>query len=105
MGANKRQWVIEMIEARHTYLKTYGTIDTFDSMVEKCHHNYVSWKYWYATKCHVDALAVVVAYDFYKECMTETLVLEAFEVQKDELEVMDFHTLKVKLSNKDLPTK
>ena len=105
MGADKWQWVIEMNKARHTYLKTYGTINTIDSMVEKCHHNYISWKHLHAMKRHVDALAVAVAYDFYKECMTETLALEVFEVQKDKLKVMDFHMFKVKLSKQGLAYK
>ena len=102
-GVNKREWVIEMNEARQTYLGTYGTIDTIDSMIEKCHHVYISWKYWHAMKRHVDALAVVVAYDFYKECINEPLAREAFGFnESDKINVMDFHEFKVKLSKQGI---
>ena len=74
-------------------------------MIEKCHHYYISWKYWHAVKGYVDALSVVVAYDSYKEYVTETLALEAFEVEKDEIQVMCFHTFKVKVSRQGLAYK
>lgn len=92
-----------MYEACQTYLKTYGNIDIFDSMVEKYHHVYISWKHWYTMKRHIDAIAVVVAYDFYKECITERLALEAFGFNgTDKINVMDFHTFKVRLSKQGI---
>lgn len=33
-GVAKQQWGIEMNEARHLYLKTYGKIDTIDHLVD-----------------------------------------------------------------------
>ena len=54
-------------------------------------------------KYHVDALAIMVVYDLYKEYITESLALEAFRFdQKDEINVMDFHTFKVDFLNQGL---
>jgi hypothetical protein len=63
----KVKWAIEMNEAHQLYLASYGRIDTIDSLIKNCSIFYVSWKYWHASKLHVQALGVVVAYDTYKE--------------------------------------
>ena len=71
-GLSKRKWGIEMNEACQLHLKTYGRIDTIDSLIGHCHIYYRSWKYWYSwqsAKNHGMALAIVVAYDMYKECV------------------------------------
>ena len=56
---------------------------------------YISWKYWHTAKLHVDALALVIMYDMYKECATEPLALEAFGIRKeDNIKVLEFHELR-----------
>ena len=81
-----------MNAARQLYLETYGLIDTINFLVKKCHLFCISWKYWHAAKLHVDALALVIMYDKYKECDTESLVLQAFGIrQKDNIKVLDLH--------------
>ena len=67
-GVSERKWGTEMNEARQLYLKTYGRIDTIDSLIGHCHIYYRSWKYSHLAKNHGMALAIVVAYDMYKEC-------------------------------------
>lgn len=37
---HKRQWAIEMNEARHLYLKSYGIIDRLDHLIKNCHMHY-----------------------------------------------------------------
>ena len=39
-GAKKRQWGIEMNEARQLYLQTYGRIDVIDHLMENCNMQY-----------------------------------------------------------------
>ena len=39
-GSNKRQWGIEMNEARELYLHTYGTIDRMDHLIQNCNMSY-----------------------------------------------------------------
>lgn len=36
----RRKWAIEMNEARHLYLKTYGAIDRMDHLIKNCCMNY-----------------------------------------------------------------
>ena len=92
-GKHKRQWVIEMNEAHQLYLATYGRIDTIDQQLSKCNMYYCSWKYWHAAKLHADALAVVIAYNLYRECATEQRARQAFGIRNDdEIVVLDFHT-------------
>lgn len=102
-GKNKRQWVIEMNEARQLYLATYGRIDTIDQQLSKCNMYYRSWKYWHAAKLHADALAIVIAYDLYRECATEQHATQAFGIcNDDELVVLDFHTFRDRLGSQGL---
>lgn len=69
------------------------------------HHKYISWKYWHAKKRCVDALYMVVVYDQYKECVNKWLAIEVFEVEKDKLKVIYFHTFLMILSRKGLAYK
>lgn len=39
-GANKRNWAIEMNEARSLYLKTYGQVDRMDHLIQNCNMHY-----------------------------------------------------------------
>jgi hypothetical protein len=98
-GASKRKWAIEMNEARQLYLKTYGRIDTIDSLIRSCHVYYRSWKYWHSAKNHGTSLAIVVAYDMYKEC-TEGEICSEWKI--DAKKVMDFHTFRDRLSTQGL---
>jgi len=59
-----------MNEARDLYLKTYGAIDRMDHLIQNCNMKYRTWKYWHSGMIHGNALAVVVAYDFYLEACT-----------------------------------
>jgi len=85
---------IERNEVRQTYLSTQYTIGIIDSMVEMCNHIYDSLKYWYTMKRHVDVFAVIVVYEFYKECVAEQLALQVFEMENEILQVMDFYLFK-----------
>jgi hypothetical protein len=98
-GVNKRKWAIEMNEARQLYLKTYGRIDTIDSLIRSCHVYYRSWKYWHSAKNHGTSLAIVVAYDMYQECAEGKICLDW---KVDPKKVMDFHTFRDRLSTQGL---
>jgi hypothetical protein len=80
----KRTWGIEMNTARELYLKTYGQVDTFDSMIRRCRIFQKSFKYWHAAKNHALAMAVTIAFDMYKECLTEKKAQEFFGITADE---------------------
>ena len=64
----KRKWVIEMNDARHLYLQTYGVVDNVDKMIKFSRMKLCSWKYWHAAMLHAKAMGLVVAYDMYLEC-------------------------------------
>ena len=72
-GINKRTWGIEMNESRKLYLTTYGTIDRMDHLIQNCDMHYRSWKYWHSAMIHAKSMAIVVAYDIYKEVCKGTL--------------------------------
>lgn len=63
----KRQWLIEMNEARQLYLCTYNRVDVLDHYIQLANIHYVSWKYWHASMNHAKAAAVAIAFDIYKE--------------------------------------
>ncbi|KAG7374512.1 hypothetical protein IV203_013607 [Nitzschia inconspicua] len=99
----KRVWGIEMNTARQLYLKTYGQIDTVDSMLRRCRIYNKSFKYWHSSKNHALAMAVVLAYDMYLECTTETPCHEFFQFDdttrlKLSKGPLKFHDFKDKLS-------
>ena len=64
-NGSKRQWAIEMNDARELYLRTYGIIDSLDHLIKNCEMHYRSWKYWHSAMLRAKAMAVVVAYDMY----------------------------------------
>src|SRR5210317_1896359 len=102
-GDELRRWGIEMNAARHLYLKTYGTIDTIDAMIKRCHIGYRCRKYWHSAMNHGLAMVVVVAYDMYRKAASGSLGAE-LKVDK----VMDFHRFRDRLSGQMLtysPTK
>jgi hypothetical protein len=76
----KVKWAIEMNEAPQLSLASYGRIDTIDLLVKNCNMFYVSWKYWHASKPHVEALAAVVAYNMYTEIVEEAWAEFGFAV-------------------------
>ena len=82
------------------YLKTYGRIDTIDSLIGHCHIYYRSWKYWHLAKNHGMALAIVVAYDMYKECAAEGDICSDWKIEPKK--VMGFHTFRDRLSTQGL---
>lgn len=97
IGDEKRQWGIEMNEARLLYLKTYGRIDTIDSLINHSHMNYRSQKYWHSAMIEALALAVVTAYDMYLEAASGSLDPE-WKLE----EPMRFHTFRDRLSSQAL---
>jgi hypothetical protein len=99
-GASKRQWGIEMNDARMMYLQSYYRIDTIDHLISNCNMFYRSWKYWHSPMIHGKALAVVVAYDMYLEC-TEGDLDPGWKVEKP----MDFWSFREKLSEQMLQYK
>lgn len=81
-----------MNEARQLYLNTYGAVDKMDHLIQNCDMKYRSWKYWHAAMIHAKAMAVVVAYDIYKElCETGTLIIA-------QRKPVDFHRFREKLA-------
>jgi hypothetical protein len=103
-GEQKRWWGIEMNHARQLYLNTYGRIDTIDAQIRKCRMYYRSWKYWHAARLHGHALAVVMAYDMYLECIREKKALEAFGIdpKEDIVKLLTFHKFRDRLSTQGL---
>ena len=57
-----------MNHARRLYLSTYGRIDSIDHLIINANIWYQTWKYWHAPKNHAIALAIVTAFDIYREC-------------------------------------
>ena len=105
VGVNNQKWGIEMNNAQQLYLMTYGvidTIDTIDVLIKKCDMYYRSWKYWHSAKNHFLALAVVVAYDMYKECKSEAF--EEFDLTEEQAKrsLLNFHEFREKLSTQGL---
>ena len=101
-GLSKRKWVIEMNEARQLYLKTYGIIDMIDSLIGHCHIYYLSVLELLAfsqESWHGMALAIVVAYDMYKEC-AEGMIYSDWKI--DPKKVIDFYTFRDRLSTQGL---
>jgi hypothetical protein len=98
-GSAKQKWAIEMNKARQLYLKTYGRIDTIDSLICSCHVYYRSWKYWHSAKNHGTSLAIVVAYDMYLECAEGKICTDWYVDPKKK---MDFHTFRDRLSTQGL---
>jgi hypothetical protein len=65
-----------MNDARELYLATYGVFDTMDHIIKNCDMKYYSWKYWHAAMLLAKTMAIVVAYDMYKEAAEGTLNLD-----------------------------
>lgn len=60
---------------------------------------FCSWKYWSSAKDHILTLAILTAYDIYKECVTEMLAKAAIGDDKDEVKLLSFlHDFRDKLS-------
>jgi hypothetical protein len=97
---SKVKWAIEMNEARQLYLASYGRIDTIDSLIKNCRMFYVSWKYWHACKLHVQALALVAAYDMYKEVVEEGFAAFGFDSKEEAIQkcMLDFHSFRDQLA-------
>jgi len=91
-GLFKRTWTIEMNESRQLYLATYGKIDRIDHMIKNCNMCCRSWKHWHAPMNHAKALAVVAAYDIYKEC-AEGKINPDWKAHK----IVDFHRFRERL--------
>ena len=68
-GSNKskRVWVIEMNQARRTYLSNYFRIDVMDYLIKNTNLAYRSWKYWHGAMLHTKGMAIVVACGMYLE--------------------------------------
>ena len=97
----KRAWVIEMNDARQLYLASYGRVDTIDYYIKTCQIFYVTWKYWHAAKNHALALALVSAYDIYKELISEPEAQEAFGIHpaNDKVKPVSFHKFRDRNNN------
>jgi len=96
IGANKQTWGIKMNNARELYLQSYSRIDSIDHLIKNCNLKYVSWKYWHQAMLHAFALAIVSAYDMYKECATASLP----EWRKKD--IMSFKEFRLKLGQQML---
>ena len=80
-GENQRVWAIESNHARQFYLHTYCKIDNIDHLIANCKLFYRSWKYWHSPVLHGKAMAIVVAYDIYKE-IAEGGLNEAWAIEE-----------------------
>ncbi|KAG7374853.1 hypothetical protein IV203_013948 [Nitzschia inconspicua] len=67
INQTKRVLGIEMNTARQLYLKTYGQIDTVDSMLRMFRIYNKSFKYWHSSKNHALAMAVVMFLPFIEQ--------------------------------------
>jgi hypothetical protein len=102
-NGSKQSWGIEMNDARELYLKTYGAVDTLDSMIRRCEIGYRSFLYWHSPKNHALAMAVSVSHDMHKECMTEASAHEHWKFTEEERrkakkEFLTFYAFRDKLS-------
>jgi hypothetical protein len=95
-GNNKRTWGIEMNHAREAYLDMYSRIDSIDHLIKNCDLKYRSWKYWHQAMLHALALAIVSAYDMYKEMATTQST--CFRIRKP----MTFKEFRLKLGKQML---
>jgi len=93
IGKNKRTWGIEMNDAREMYLDMYSRIDSIDHMIKNCQLKYISWKYSHAAMLHAFLLAIVTAYDMYKECALASLD----EWKIDRKNIITFKEFRLKL--------
>ena len=66
VGESMREWAIEMLQPRATYLNMYGQIDTVDLMAKGV-VNFTSWKFWHSPMNHCKSLIAVSVYDMYLE--------------------------------------
>jgi hypothetical protein len=101
-GRNKTKvkWAIKMNEACQLYLASYSWIDTIDLLIKNCNMFSVSWKYWHASKLHVQGLAVVVAYNMYKKIIEEAWSEFGFETKQEAVKkcmFLDFHAFRDQL--------
>jgi len=97
-GKNKRSWAIEMNDARELYLESYSRVDSIDHLIKNCNLKYISWKYWHSAMLHALGLAIVTAYDMYKECATASLQ----EWKLAENNMMSFKEFRLKLGTQML---
>jgi hypothetical protein len=67
-GDSKRKWAIEMNEARRLYLTTYCAVDKIDQMLRAWKLKIRTWKWWHHPALHGVAMAMSMAYEFYKMC-------------------------------------
>jgi hypothetical protein len=70
-----------------------------DSRIKSCNMFYVSWKFWHASKLHMQALAVAVAYDMYKEIVEEAWAEFCFATKQEAVKkcMLDFHAFRDQL--------
>jgi hypothetical protein len=99
----KVKWASEMNKACQLYLASFGQIDMTDLLIKNCNMFYVSWKYWHASKLHVQALVVVVAYDMYKEIVEEAWETFGFATKQEAVKkyMLDFHAFLDQLAMQD----
>ena len=96
-GKDKRRWGIEMNEGRQLYLAKYHAVDTTDHYADICDMFYISWKYWHSPMILAFALAVIGAFDMYKEVAFGKL-REEWKVEKP----MSFYEFCIRLSEQML---
>ena len=78
-------------------MQTYGKVDTMDHMMKNTRMFYRSWKYWHAAMLHAKRMAIVIAYDIYREC-TEGNLNQQWKMTK----VASFFTFRDKLAEQML---
>jgi hypothetical protein len=67
-GEKKRVWGIEMNEARQLYLTTYSAVDKIDQLLRSSRLKIHTYKWWHHPGLHGVAMAMCMAFEFYKEC-------------------------------------
>ena len=102
-NGTKQVWGIEMNNARSMYLHSYGQVDTLDSMLNRCCIFQKSFKYWHAARNHALSIAIVMAWDMYRECVTESQAHIAWgfderDIARAKKSALDFKNFYGKLS-------
>jgi hypothetical protein len=72
----KRQYGIEMNDARDLYLGGYCAVDGIDHLLKNWDIKYCTWKWYHSPMRHAKAFASVMAYQMYRECAEGNLNTE-----------------------------
>ena len=93
IGDNKHYRIIEDNDGRMIYIFGYGTIDNIDHYLRNAMVHVISWKWWFSAACHSYSLALVVAWDIYREVVEGKLDTRYYLPETDRLTFEQFRDL------------